>query len=444
MQQIFACYQTSALHWGENKSTGSIRPADSLPTPQDQEIRLLALGLMKPYLIGFLKRYDMNVVEMCQRCLMDASVSDFTHTGGGCNYCDDFLRGMDGFSGESRVGPFRGGLADLLGTVRRQGREKPYDCIVGVSGGVDSSWALVQAVEMGLRPLAVHMDNGWNSNLAVSNIYNIVSKLNVDLFTYVIDWNEYRELMLAFLAADVVDIELLYDNAAASVCYEQARKYGISAILSGSNTATESFRMHPDWSWRNKRDGKNIIAIAGEAGAAIQTFPLYTYKRFLADTFLRGIRWIPFLDFIKYDRETVLYRLEKDFGYRRYPYKHYENVFTRFYQGFLLPVKFGIDKRRAHLSALVCTGQLSRAEALKLLSEIAYPSQGELEEDRRYFLKKIGWDQEKLDEYIARPRREHFEWSHERVLPAVVSFLLPLRRALSKWSRRSLSRGRVA
>lgn len=361
---------------------------------------------------------------------MGDSVSDFIATSTGCNYCDDFLLRIEGLGGGSRTGPFRSGLGKLVDRVKNEGLQKPYDCIVGVSGGVDSSWVLVQAVEMGMRPLAVHMDNGWNSDLAVSNIHNLVSKLKVDLFSYVIEWEEYRDLMRAFLAADVVDIELLYDNAAVAVCYQQARNYGITAILSGSNTSTEGFRMHSDWSWGNKKDGKNILSIARFGGAAIQTFPLYTYVKFLTDTLVRRIRWIRFLDFIEYDRETVLKRLEEDFGYRRYPYKHYENVFTRFYQGFLLPSKFGIDKRIPHLSALVCSSQLSRKKALKMLTAIGYPSQTELEDDRRYFLKKIGWDEAMLEEYLARPRREHSEWAHEVVLPRVFSLLFRFRKAM--------------
>lgn len=373
------------------------------------------------------------MLERCERCLMSNVTPEFGRVGGGCVFCEEFLEKVAN-QGTSPTGPFLRGLDAFLAGVKRNGIGKPYDCVVGVSGGVDSSWVLVKAVENGLRPLAVHMDNGWNSDLAVSNIQNLVSALKVDLFTYVIDWREYRALMEAFFSVDVIDVELLYDNAATAVCYLKAREIGITAILSGSNTATEGFRMPATWSWKDKRDGTNIRAIARQAGVALSTFPLYTNKAFLVDTFLRGIRWEPFLDYFSYDRHEVLQRLEQDFGYRPYPYKHYENVFTRFYQGFLLPEKFGVDKRLPHLSALVCTGQLLREEGLRIVDEsIPYPSLSELEKDKLYFLKKMQWPIEKLEAYLARPRREHDEFESETKSPFLVALRIVLSAARKVW-----------
>jgi hypothetical protein len=284
-----------------------------------------------------------------------------------------------------------------------------------VSGGVDSSWALVQAVEAGLRPLAVHMDNGWNTELAVDNISHLIEKLGVDLYTYVIEWTEYRKLMQAFFDADVIDIELLYDNAMLAVCYQQADKYRLKYILSGYNLTTEGLRMPLQWSWRDKLDATNIRAIARSHGVKIKSFPLFSNLNFLRHRHITGTRWVPFLDFLDYRKDVALEELVTKYGYKPYPYKHYESVFTRFYQGYILPQKFNVDKRRAHLSSLIVSGQLSRAEALTSLEHIPYPSQDDLERDKTFVVKKMNWAAGALDAYLARPERGHDEWATDPV-----------------------------
>jgi hypothetical protein len=294
-----------------------------------------------------------------------------------------------------------------LNKVSADGKDKPYDCIVGVSGGVDSSWVLVNAVKLGLRPLAVHMDNGWNSNLAVSNIANLIEELGVDLYTYVIEWHEYKDLMEAFFKADVIDVELLYDNALHEVCYSQARKYGLRYILSGSNFSTEGTKMPPSWIHPSKWDGRNIKNIGKLGAVKLKTFPLFTSWKWIKYTYLQGIRWIPFLDLLDFKKEPALVELENKFGYTRYPYKHYESVFTRFYQGYILPTKFSVDKRRVHLSALVLTGEISREDALSDLRQIPYPSERALESDKNYFLKKMEWGPSRLESYLERPGVPH-------------------------------------
>ena len=252
-------------------------------------------------------------------------------------------------------------------------RGKQYDCIIGVSGGVDSSWALSLAVDHGLRPLAVHMDNGWNTELAQNNIANLVRGLGVDLHTHVIDWPEYRGLMEAFFAADVVDVELLYDNAMLAVNFEAAARHGVKYILGGTNVATEGMRMPPSWNWL-KYDKRNIKSIAKRfGGPKLKTFPSI-WDGGLHRRILRGTRWLSFLDHFDYRKGDALQSLQGRFGYKPYPFKHYESVFTRFYQGYILPHKFGIDKRRLHLSVLVLNGEMSRDEAMAAVEGIAYES----------------------------------------------------------------------
>ena len=344
---------------------------------------------------------------------MDTSAPDITFDEQGiCNYCSDFLRDKDRFV-EQDPARRQEKLDSLVARIKDRGKGKRYDCIVGVSGGVDSSWVLVKAVQMGLRPLAVHMDNGWNSELAQNNIANLVRSLNVDLYTHVIDWPEIRGLMEAFFASDVIDVELLYDNAMLAVNYRQAAQHGVRYILSGSNMATEGVRIPSTWNW-TKHDKRNILAISRRfGGPKLKTFPSFSTVDYLRYVFVNGIRWLALLDLLDYRKSEALEVLTRDYGYKPYAYKHYESVFTRFYQGYILPNKFGVDKRKPHLSNLVLTGEIPREEALESASGIAYPSEKELQSDIQYFMKKMMWSREKLDDYIGRPGRPHTDYPSE-------------------------------
>ena len=353
--------------------------------------------------------------RICTRCVMDESAPDIRFDDQGiCNYCTEYLVTRDRYLVSDPEQRQRR-LDVLLDQVRRDGRGKRYGCVVGISGGVDSSWALVKAVELGLRPLAVHMDNGWNAELAQNNIANLVRGLGVDLVTHVIDWREYRGLMEAFFAADVLDVELLYDNAMSAVNYQQAARFGVRHILGGTNVATEGMRMPPGWNW-HKFDKRNIRGISRQfGGPRLRSFPAIGTLDFIR-FHLRGLRWHSFLDYFEYRKSSVLQQLQGEFGYKPYPFKHYESVFTRFYQGFILPEKFGVDKRRLHLSTLVMNGETSRDEALKGLEGIAYENERLLKQDIRYFLKKMGWPEGKLAEYLKRPAVPHDAYPTERPL----------------------------
>jgi N-acetyl sugar amidotransferase len=343
---------------------------------------------------------------------MDSTAAEINFSPDGvCNFCSDFLSILKRNNVDS-MQTFDG----FIRNVKRSGLGRRYDCIVGVSGGVDSSWVLVKAVEAGLRPLAVHMDNGWNSELAQSNIYNLISKLGVDLYTHVIDWSEYRGLMQAFFDADVVDVELLYDNAMTEINYRLAAQYKVKYILSGQNLATEGIAMPRSWNWF-KYDGRNIRDIASRHNApTITTFPLFSIGRYLKYRLVNGVLWTSPLDLLQYDKSSALYHLETNFGYKPYPYKHYESVFTRFYQGYLLPKKFGIDKRKLHLSTLIITKQLAREDGVALLESIPYLSLQDLENDRAYFLKKMKWSDSELENYLERPPKSHATYKNSAEL----------------------------
>ena len=351
---------------------------------------------------------------ICSRCVMDTSVPDITFDKNNvCNYCSNFLeRSSHILSRDPSQRRFE--REAFLKKVKNSGKGKQYDCVIGVSGGVDSSWALVQAVKLGLRPLAVHMDNGWDSELAQNNIANLIKRLDVDLFTHVINWEEYRNLMQAFFDADVIDVELLYDNAMLAVNYQQASRHGVKFILAGTNRATEGMPMPQDWVWL-KFDKRNIKSIAKRFGnIRLTTFPSIGTLGYIYYEFINNIRWISFLDYFEYNKFEAIKELEEEFDYKPYPYKHYESIFTRFYQGYILPNKFNVDKRRVHLGTLIASNQMKREQATLDMKGIPYPSESAQEDDIIYFLKKMGWTLQELQEYIGRPSKNHTSYPSER------------------------------
>ncbi|WP_418113769.1 N-acetyl sugar amidotransferase [Vibrio scophthalmi] len=354
-----------------------------------------------------------NELIVCARCVLDTTVSDITFDEQGiCNYCHDYDNRIAKIT-QKKPEVRKLECDALINRIKKDGTNKKYDCIVGVSGGVDSSWALIQAKKMGLRPLAVHMDNGWNSELAQNNIENLVRMLEIDLYTHVIEWTEYKSLMQAFFDADVIDVELLYDNAMLAVNYNLAKKHNVKWILSGCNMSTEGVRVPTGWNWL-KKDKRNIKAIAETKKIKLKSFPSIGTAGYIYFEFIKKIKWLPFLDYFEFDKEQALNCLEVEYGYKRYPYKHYESVFTRFYQGYLLPEKFNVDKRKLHFSSLILSGQMSRKIAINNLNEIPYPSQNELDEDMAYFLKKMRWTTKQLNEYISRPEVSHDKFPTEK------------------------------
>ena len=347
---------------------------------------------------------------------MDASAVDIRfNEDGHCSFCCEFIERSSQIIFEADQEKQKR-LRQLVSQIKQAGKKSPYDCVVGVSGGVDSSFALVEVKRLGLRPLAVHMDNGWNSELAQNNIARLVKGLGVDLYTHVIDWEEYKALMNAFFEADVIDVELLYDNAMLAVNYEQAQRFGIRYILAGTNQVSEGMRMPQNWNWF-KFDKKQIVNLAHKSGLRkLRTFPSIGTFYFLWLHFVRRIQWISFLDYVPYNKQQAMRFLRTEFGYKPYPYKHYESVFTRFYQGYILPTKFGVDKRKLHLSTLVISGQMSREEALLKLADSPYPSDDDLKTDISYFLKKMEWSDKRLQEYLARSPVSHSEYPSEQPL----------------------------
>lgn len=346
---------------------------------------------------------------------MDTSANDISFDDKGvCNYCTEFLeRSSDTLFQDNQEREKK--FFNFIDKVKADGKGKKYNCIVGLSGGVDSSYVLSEAVRLGLKPLAVHMDNGWNSELAQHNIQTIIDKLNVDLYTHVINWKEYKALQQSFFDSDVIDVELLYDNAASGVCFRAAKKHNIKYILGGTNQSTEGMKMPSGWNWY-KKDKKNILNIYKKFGKGekIKSFPFLSTKKHLYFQKVLGINWVSFLDFLDFNKGKALDELKEKYDYKPYPYKHYESVFTRFYQGYILPNKFGVDKRIIHLSTLIISNQLDRSGAIEILQNLPYADEIELNRDLSYFLKKMDWSISDLEDYIARPQKSHLEYGSER------------------------------
>jgi N-acetyl sugar amidotransferase len=363
---------------------------------------------------------------VCVRCVMDTSVAEIRYDSAGvCNFCTDFLASLQATAVDEEQQIQRREL--FHEQVRANGRGKAYECIVGLSGGVDSSYALHLAVQNGLKPLAVHLDNGWNSEFAQSNIANLVRRLKVDLHTHVIDWAENRDMQRALIKAGVIDVEMIMDNAQAATNYRQAAKYGLKDILSGTNTSTEGMGVSAAWA-HYKFDKRNIRAIQARFGTMkIRTHPLMSTLDWLYLERIRKIRWHKYLDYFTYVKADAVEILKKEYDYIPYKHKHGESVFTKFYQNYILPLKFGVDKRRAHFSNAICTGQMTRDAAMADLQHNTYIESAEAADDRKYVTKKLGMTEAEFDEYLRSAPVAHRTFPSEMPL---LEALLRLNRAL--------------
>jgi N-acetyl sugar amidotransferase len=324
-------------------------------------------------------------------------------------------------------------LNGLAEQIKRDGQGKPYDCIMGASGGVDSTYVALKARELGLRPLAVHLDNGWNSELAVQNIENIVSRLDMDLHTHVIDWKEFRDLQLSYLKASVIDIEVITDHAIFALLYRLAGQYGIKHILSGTNVVTE-FVMPPHWIY-HKSDHINIKAIHHQFGTIpLTTFPFMDLKVKKWYQMVKKVRSHSILNWMPYDKKQVKQTIMRELDWRDYGGKHYESVFTRFYQGYILPRKFGVDKRKAHLSNLIFSGQITKDEALAELQQPPMPIELAAS-DLEYVTKKLGLSNLQFEEFMSAPSRRHQDFATERSVYEMYPYLRPLRGGVNQLKR---------
>lgn len=340
---------------------------------------------------------------------MDTSDSNITFDSRGwCDYCNNYHTSI-----LPNWHPDERGAQELTAAVERikqDGRGKAHDCIIGLSGGVDSSYVAYLAKQYGLRPLLFHVDAGWNSQQAVNNIEKMVDGLGFDLHTEVVNWQEMQDLQLAFFKAQVPHIDTPQDHAFFAALYNFAAKNGFKYILTGANYSTECVREPLEWHYHasDLRQLKDIHRRFGRR--PLKTFPLcdiFTFKLYYR--FVKGIKVVKPLNCIPFIKEEAMQELVDKFGWQKYAHKHYESRFTRFYEGYWLPTKFGFDKRRAHFSSLVLTGQLSRQEALEKISKKAYDEET-VAQDFEYIATKLGLTVAELKEIMAGENKSYRDY----------------------------------
>ena len=353
-------------------------------------------------------------MSQCKNCLLSTENTKIItfDANGICNYCGYYDKVNSKLGDVSNREKW---LSSKLHEIKESGKNKEFDCILGVSGGVDSTYLAYWAKQNGLKPLIAHFDNGWNSELATQNIQNICEKLNFQLFTIVIDWEEFKELQLAYLRSGVIDIEVLTDHAIMATIYKIAKKYGIKHTINGFNYATEAI-MPKGWVF-DKGDWENIKDIYRQYGQGkpLKSFPHVSfYKKLYYHWFLK-LESIQILNYIPYNKTEAKKLITEQLNWRDYGGKHYESVFTKFYQAYILPQKFKVDKRLAHLSNLICSHQITKEDAYKELQLPLY-SKEDLEIEKLYVLKKLGLTTEEFDALMSGPIRQHKDFKTEEKL----------------------------
>lgn len=359
-----------------------------------------------------MKKYE---YQICNNCIMDTSDPNIAFDDRGwCDYCNNF---------HSTIKPSwntgqEGGLAlkVIADKIKKNGQGRDFDCIIGLSGGLDSSYAAYIVKEkMGLRPLLLHVDAGWNTDQAVGNIEKLVDGLALDLYTEVINWEEMKSLQLAFLRSQIADQDLPQDGAFFSTLYKFARKHKIKHVITGSNFSTECCREPEEWGGYPGIDKRLFLDIHQKFGTRpLKSFPIvdvFVYKLFyqhiLGMEIVKPLNMVPY---IKKEAEETLGRL---FGWQKFQHKHHESRFTRFYEDYWMPRKYGYHKRRAHFSSLIMTGQMTRAEAL---DRISHPEMDEhfLKQEFEYVANKLGLAVDELQEIFEGENKTYSDYKNKR------------------------------
>ncbi|MBL8919454.1 MAG: 7-cyano-7-deazaguanine synthase [Myxococcaceae bacterium] len=328
---------------------------------------------------------------------------------GHCNHCNDFLTIRANLLNRQEG---TGALGQLFKQVTAKGRGKKYDCVIGMSGGVDSSYVAVLAAEQGLRVLAVHLDNGWNSPVAVENINKLVKRLGFGYASLVLPWSDFKKVQVSFLRASVPEAETPTDVAIQRAVFGEASRHGVRYILSGGNLASEGI-LPACWHY-NARDTRYSYAVLDAANCPRKHFSSlkFGWPEEIYYRGVRGIRTLYPLNAINYDKAAARKRLETDFDWKYYGSKHGESKFTRFVQTYYLPKKHGIDYRRATLSSELCLGVVSRTAALEVLSTSPYdPST--IGSEQKFIAKKLGLGDEELEEIIRLPPKYYRDYAND-------------------------------
>ncbi|MGZ5255031.1 MAG: N-acetyl sugar amidotransferase [Flavitalea sp.] len=356
-------------------------------------------------------------IQVCTNCIMDSTDESIVFDENGvCDYCKNYYDNILPKWTNSEADEVN--ILPVLEKIKQEGKGKDYDCIIGISGGLDSSYLVHLAVtKWGMRPLLYHVDAGWNSDVSTSNIMGLVDKLGLDLYTDVINWEEMKDLQRAFIKSQVPDIDTPQDLVFFSSLYNYCAKNGIKYILTGGNYSTECVREPLAWGAYYQTDMKYVNDIHKKFGERkLVSFPrcdIFKYK--IQYRLINGVRVVKPLDHTRFIKKEAEDLLESEYGWQRYKHKHHESRFTRWYEAFWLREKFGFDKRKNHLSSLVLTGQMTREAALKRVSEPELPAD-ELKKETEYVAKKLGWTTDQLMEYFAGPNKTFNDYKNNHKL----------------------------
>lgn len=347
--------------------------------------------------------------QICTKCILDTSDPGITFDDKGvCHYCNNFAELMDKSIDGKEANNY---LLEMVEKIKASTKGE-YNCIVGMSGGVDSTYVAYLAKKYGLKPLAVHIDAGWNSEIAVKNIESATSKLGIDLETIVVNWKEVRDLQRAYFKASVPNCDVPQDHAFVAGVYNLAAKYGIQYMISGHNNVTE-FILPPSWGY-NSGDLDNLIDIHNKFGEVkLKNYPkLSLFKKVIYYRYFKKLQSFRILNYVPYNKEEVKNFITENLGWKDYGGKHFESRFTKFFQSYYLPTKFGFDKRRAHLSNLIASGQMTRDAAQREM-EISPYNKDELPEDTEYFIKKLGFSIDEWQEIMKSKPRKHTDFKSD-------------------------------
>ncbi|MCW8965553.1 MAG: N-acetyl sugar amidotransferase [Candidatus Pacearchaeota archaeon] len=354
--------------------------------------------------------------KICTNCVMDTTDSMIVFDKNGvCDHCNTFYtKTLPNWNTDVRG---EKQLAILVDKIRKEGKGKDFDCIIGMSGGVDSSCLTYLAKEkLGLRPLVFHVDAGWNSQEAVNNIEKLVDKLGLDLYTEVIDWEEMKDLQLAFFKSGVPHIDSPQDHSFFAMMYKFAERYNVKYILTGGNLSTECVRNPIEWMYYQS-DSVQLRDIHSKFGKRpLVNFPvtnILKHKIYLP--YFKGIKVVRPLDNVPYIKQEAIDLLKEKFGWQPYPQKHFESRFTKFYEGYWLPKRFGYDTRKVQYSSLILTGQMSREEALEKLSKPAY-DEDMIEHDFEYVATKLGITVDELQSYMDLPKKTYTDYKSQQAI----------------------------
>ena len=351
--------------------------------------------------------------QICSNCVMDTTDTKITFNDEGiCDHCETFFSDIKPKWNTGEKG--NNELIKIVNQIKKEGKNRDFDCIMGMSGGIDSSYLLYMMKEKyDLRPLVFHVDAGWNSQIAVNNIERLVDGLGLDLFTEVIDWEEMKDLQLSYFKSGVPHIDTPQDHAFFATMYKFASKHKIKTILTGGNYSTECIRNPLEWMYY-QTDSIQLKDIHHQFGTVpLKNFPITNilwHKIYLP--YFRRIKTIRPLDYIPYIKKDAMSLLVNKFGYQEYPQKHFESRFTRFYESYWLPKRFGYDTRKVQYSSLIVTNQMTRDEALNKLNELPYDKEN-IKNDFEYVSNKLSISVEQLQQYMEMPKKTYKDYKSQ-------------------------------